>query len=138
MQKTRRIEIFDSLEDGIRFEFMVSDKFLLPKQKVILWDNIGKDNRIKMWKSASDRKVIRHCQKLKIIAEDPSLIIEEEKREKKEKEISPMDKVKNRKKLANKNKKAMSPEDLLKNVMSTTSKIAANVVQEFEKNVYEL
>ena len=61
LKKERRMEIFAAFTDIERMKFMVCSDLLTPDLKIRLWDNIGKESRLKMWKSTMNVLVTKHC-----------------------------------------------------------------------------
>ena len=43
------MDIWDNMADYLKFNFMITEKYLSEDQKKRLWDNIGKERRLTMW-----------------------------------------------------------------------------------------
>ena len=56
------MEIFAAFTDIERMKFMVCSDLLTSDLKIRLWDNIGKESRLKMWRSTMNVLVTKHCQ----------------------------------------------------------------------------
>ena len=55
------MEIFAAFEPAQKMKFMVTDDYLTADLKIRLWDNIGKESRLKMWRSTIIRDVVQQC-----------------------------------------------------------------------------
>ena len=56
------MEIFAAFTDIERMKFMVCSDLLTSDLKIRLWDNIGKESRLKMWRSTMNVLVTKFCQ----------------------------------------------------------------------------
>ena len=45
------MEIFDKFTPPEKMKFMISTEVLTAELKIRLWDNIGKENRLDIWRS---------------------------------------------------------------------------------------
>ena len=62
LDKDRRMDSFDTFDGAFKFDFMVGE-FLDESQKHRLWDNIGQQKRLAMWKSARNAEIVPDCVK---------------------------------------------------------------------------
>ena len=58
------MEIFAALQPTQKMKFMVSDDYLTADLKIRLWDNIGKESRLQMWRSTNNSGVVLQCQEI--------------------------------------------------------------------------
>ena len=64
LEKERRMEIFAAFEPAQKMKFMVCDDYLTADLKIRLWDNIGKESRLQMWRSTNNSAVAQQCQEI--------------------------------------------------------------------------
>ena len=62
LSKERRMEIFAKFTAPEKMKFIVSTEILHADLKIRLWDNIGKENRLEIWRSCKTFEVIEHCR----------------------------------------------------------------------------
>ena len=55
------MEIFAAFEPAQKMKFMVTDDYLTADLKIRLWDNIGKESHLQMWRSTTNRGVVQQC-----------------------------------------------------------------------------
>ena len=57
LSKERRMDCWANFSDELKFNFMVTEKYMSEDQKRRLWDNIGKEKRLEMWRLCKEA----HC-----------------------------------------------------------------------------
>ena len=57
LSKERRMNCWDNFDDTLKFKTLIEDVYLNLDQKHRLWDNIGKDRRLAMWKLSKSPEI---------------------------------------------------------------------------------
>ena len=68
------MEIFNAFNPAEKMNFMTNTEVLTSDLKIRLWDNIGKDNRLAIWRSCSEQEVYEYCRNSASDSNEPSTL----------------------------------------------------------------